>query len=924
MAMTLAPYNNAMRLGMGFNSYTQQLCVNDAVIKPNHIKAQERDLRNKAAAAAASGDLPQLPPVDFGDGGPKTGTVSRTVGGVSQTVTWTTKFVDSLSEVTNSMNISGSLEIKYGGVGGKGAGAFIDSNKFKESDLAFHLQVKVVNQVLEGDEITEFNPIKDLPSNQFTDVFGDSFISGFITGGEFNALVCYKVKDKSKLRDIKASAEINFDKVPGLTVSAQGQAHLEESDTSAVAETNVSVSWSGGGEIKDPSIKEWGVKELKAAAIEFPDKVAKFPQRTHAILTKYATLRSYQVAKNKGSPLDYENAGVYTSALLDAYTDYKYLSTMISESILNVQTNGHIIYAKEDTAEIKDYRDEVYADFREKALIFLEQVSHEGTESAGRARQLLEDDRTKFDPSIVSGMAVVKVIDAGRPELPKTVRPPTKPNQVKPYHKSLLGLEKARRDCRLEMIKIVQEVDEVAIDPQVAIDPSRAHVFLSPVLFKMLVPSTALPPRPSPEELEIQRLHYELKSKEKEHQAKYEELKQASLEEREALEQDVEAKKAELEAAQEEINDLKPDAQESRDRREKARLEAAAAKKKKEEAIKASAEQKVKDLISNAETEAEKLRKQVEKLTTEAGDKSKEAQTASDALQAAQKSLDELKSSESANSEALKKAREHEKELTQSVNNLKQQETKAKTALSTATDELSKKEKSIDQLNANLREKETELKRLRDDIKSLKSTAEMIDRLPLRVCQFGSLRLPDLLLQEVSDFEKWSTNWRLGFIGGNLKLTSKADDSTPVFNFGNKVNNATAITDRHKYIPTKINLYPKADCIGGIFIEYANKEVIKTGRLEGFSQTMTLAADERITWYEVTGSHSTEFGKPMVSSLKLQTNRGKSFSWTARSPMRTDRNVWAEYAPAGFSLRGFWGQSGWGIDRLGVVWARDS
>ncbi|KAK6200853.1 hypothetical protein LQW54_009436 [Pestalotiopsis sp. IQ-011] len=850
MAMTLAPYNNAMRLGMGFNSYTQQLCVNDAVIKPNHIKAQERDLRNKAATAAASGDLPQLPPVDSGDGGSKTGTVSRRVGGVSQTVTWTTKFVDSLSEVTNSMNISGSLEIKYGGVGGKGAGAFIDSNKFKESDLAFHLQVKVVNQVLEGDEITEFNPIKDLPSNQFTDVFGDSFISGFITGGEFNALVCYKVKDKSKLRDIKASAEINFDKVPGLSVNAQGQAHLEESDTSAVAETNVSVSWSGGGEIKDPSIKEWGVKELKAAAIEFPDKVAKFPQRTHAILTKYATLRSYQVAKNKGSPLDYENAGVYTSALLDAYTDYKYLSTMISESILNVQNNGHIIYARDDTAEIQDYRDEVYADFREKALMFLEQVSHEGTESAGKARRLLEDDRTKFDPAIVSGMAVVKVVDASRPELPRTVRPPTKPNQVKPYHKSLLGLEKARRDCRLEMIKIVQELG--------------------------------------------------------------------------ALEQDIQDKDAELEAAQEEINDLKPDAQETRDRREKDRLDAEAAKKKREEAIKANAEQKVKDLISNAETEAERLREQVEKLTTEAGDKSKEAQTASDALKAAQKSLDELRSSESANSEALKKAREHENELTQSVNTLKQQETKAKTALTTATNELTKKEKSIDELNANLREKEAELKKLRDDIKSLKSTTEMISRLPLRVCQFGSLRLPDLLLQEVSDFEKWSTNWRLGYIGGNLTLTSKADDATPVFNFGNKVNNATAITNRHKYIPTRVTLYPRNDSIGGIQVSYANNETIKVGRVEGSSQTLFLSTDERITWYEVTGGHSKEFGKPMVSSLKLQTNKGKSYSWKARNPLTEDQNVWAEYATAGFSLRGFWGQAGWAIDRLGVVWARDS
>lgn len=131
--------------------------------------------------------------------------------------------------------------------------------------------------------MTEFNPIKDLPAGEFTDVFGDSFISGFVTGGEFNALVCFKVKDKSKLRDIKASAEINFDKVPGLSVNAKGEVNMAEADTSAVAETNVSVSWSGGGEIKDPSIKEWGVKELKAAAIEFPDKVAKLPQRTQYV-----------------------------------------------------------------------------------------------------------------------------------------------------------------------------------------------------------------------------------------------------------------------------------------------------------------------------------------------------------------------------------------------------------------------------------------------------------------------------------------------------------------------------------------------------------------------------------------------------------------------------------------------------------------
>ncbi|KAF3008205.1 hypothetical protein E8E14_008744 [Neopestalotiopsis sp. 37M] len=914
MAMTLAPYNNAMRLGMGFNSYTQQLCVNDAVVKPNKSRAQEKDLINRAIAGDASGKVPDTP-AGTGDDGRRIGTVSRTVGGVSQTVTWSTKFVDSLSEVTNSMNIS---------VGGKGAGSFIDSNKFKESDLSFHLQVKVINQVLEGEEVTEFNPIKDLPAGEFTDVFGDSFISGFVTGGEFNALVCFKVKDKSKLRDIKASAEINFDKVPGLSVNAKGEVNMAEADTSAVAETNVSVSWSGGGEIKDPSIKEWGVKELKAAAIEFPDKVAKFPQRTHAILTKYTTLRSYQVAKNKGSPLDYENAGVYTSALLDAYTDYKYLYTSISESILNVQSNGHIIYGKEDTPEIQSFREEVYEDFREKAFLYLEKSSHEESEVGRRAQQLLAGDRTAVDPNLVSGMAVVKVADVSRPETPRLVRPPAKPNQVKPYHKSLLGLEKARRECRLEMIKIVQETDEVAIDPQVATDPSRAHVFLSPVVFKMLVPSTALPPRPSAEELEIQRLEFELKSKDTEHNAKLEELKQEHLEELNAMALQLETTIDEMDEKQRIINDLTPDAEAERKRRREEERAAEEKKKLEEEKIKQSAAQSAKDLITNAQTEAANLRKDVEKLAKEAGEKSKEAQDASAKLKEAQASLEKLKSSESANSDALKKAREHESVLSKEVNSLKEQEKKARDAQKKASDELARKEKNIEQLNADLKKKETELKQLRNDIKSLQSQADMIAKLPLRVCQFGSLRLPDKLLEEVSNFEKWSQNWRLGFIGGNLNLTAKDEDAPQVFNFGSKVNNADAITNRHTYIPTRITLYPRSDCIGGILVSFANNYKFQVGRCQGSSESFDLNSNERITWYEVQGAHSKEFGHPMVTGLKLRTSNGKNYSWAAKSRLREDENIWAESAPAGFSLRGFWGQAGWGIDRLGVVWARDS
>lgn len=35
MAQLLAPYHNGMRLGQGFNSYTQQICLDNAVLMDN-------------------------------------------------------------------------------------------------------------------------------------------------------------------------------------------------------------------------------------------------------------------------------------------------------------------------------------------------------------------------------------------------------------------------------------------------------------------------------------------------------------------------------------------------------------------------------------------------------------------------------------------------------------------------------------------------------------------------------------------------------------------------------------------------------------------------------------------------------------------------------------------------------------------------
>ena len=83
MTMLRMPYNNAMRLGQGVNSFTQQLCMIDAVTKKT--KAEKM----LDAARESGNDLE-----DDADGpGPPVG--------ISQIVSYSSRFVDKVSDVTS-------------------------------------------------------------------------------------------------------------------------------------------------------------------------------------------------------------------------------------------------------------------------------------------------------------------------------------------------------------------------------------------------------------------------------------------------------------------------------------------------------------------------------------------------------------------------------------------------------------------------------------------------------------------------------------------------------------------------------------------------------------------------------------------------------------------------------------------------------
>jgi hypothetical protein len=177
------------------------------------------------------------------------------------------------------MNVSAALSIKSGTFGGGASGSYVDTGKFKESNINFFVQVKVTNQVIMAEDATKFQDIPTLNSpGDFTCVFGDCFISGFIEGGELDAIVSIKTTDKETETNIKAALEANFGKggVGGSLNASFAKDHAGALDSS---ETSITVNWNGGGNIK---LKDtlWSIESLTKVAAAFPENVSKTPQRT--------------------------------------------------------------------------------------------------------------------------------------------------------------------------------------------------------------------------------------------------------------------------------------------------------------------------------------------------------------------------------------------------------------------------------------------------------------------------------------------------------------------------------------------------------------------------------------------------------------------------------------------------------------------
>lgn len=119
-----------------------------------------------------------------------------------------------------------------------GQASFVDSTDIKKADIKYLIHVKVINQRLVADNMTEFCPIDHIEPGQFTDVYGDCFISGFVEGGEFDALITITTEDTLKKNSLSGGLELSAN-FSGVEVSGKVEGGKKDKSQLKNAQTKI-------------------------------------------------------------------------------------------------------------------------------------------------------------------------------------------------------------------------------------------------------------------------------------------------------------------------------------------------------------------------------------------------------------------------------------------------------------------------------------------------------------------------------------------------------------------------------------------------------------------------------------------------------------------------------------------------------------
>ncbi|KAJ4256873.1 hypothetical protein NW762_008969 [Fusarium torreyae] len=241
---------------------------------------------------------------------------------------------------------------------------------------------------------------------------------------------------------------------------------------------------------------------MKSAALRFPDLVARTPMRTHAVLTKYTSLRSYYPIFGGITPPAFEVAGVYSMLLQEAYLDYKTVSKNLQVLAFEVSASKMKLFTS------SEYRQQVEETKKNKAreaarrMKAVEAINKDLPSEGVDSPSSTDSNTPKSNQEDSKPAANTQTKDITKKSEDASVTDPvdTTPNKAAgPYHwqpinitkeykATLQGLEEARSMVRTFLVRIVQEINILNRHPELALETDRIQPHMSPFIFKELLP----------------------------------------------------------------------------------------------------------------------------------------------------------------------------------------------------------------------------------------------------------------------------------------------------------------------------------------------------------------------------------------------------------------------------------------------------
>jgi hypothetical protein len=189
---------------------------------------------------------------------------------------------------------------------------------------------------------------------------------------------------------------------------------------------------------------------------------------------------------------------------------------------------------------------------------------------------------------------------------------------------------------------------------------------------------------------------------------------------------------------------------------------------------------------------------------------------------------------------------------------------------------------------------------------------ERLSNLPKRMRS----SLPRSLQESVSRCGGLSDNYRMSFIAGDMDLTREGPKT---------FNDCDSLTKDHS--PHILHIFRGNATITGVEVMHKNGKVLGTKlthRVSASKESFTLQEGEKVVKFHVEASYKNVYNISLVDRIRLETDRGNVFDVVCSDRSSAKKNSWTEMAPdTNFSLKGFWGQSGDAVDRLGCVWGKD-